>query len=158
MIQKTSFGYPKYILMTQCKRAAIAKEWHLFCIELSIAILCEYKTINKWSFHCFYWMHTSIKSRSYNDFGARSRYLRHGYVTTLHCILWDVITYPCPRYLLLAPKSSYIKMYHFTYWIRIYWVSPPKEIISSVVFKESIVQSSDTHIVFQENQHFLGIG
>ena len=36
-------------------------------------------------------------------FGARSRYLGHGYVITL-C---GVITYPCLRYLLLAPKTSF---------------------------------------------------
>ena len=37
----------------------------------------------------------------------RSRYLRHGLVIASHSILWDVITYPCLRYLLLVPKSSY---------------------------------------------------
>ena len=34
-------------------------------------------------------------------------YLRHGQVMGSHRILWDVITYPCLRYLPLAPKSSY---------------------------------------------------
>ena len=37
----------------------------------------------------------------------RSRYLRQGYVITSCSLLWDVITYPCLRYLLLAPKSWY---------------------------------------------------
>ena len=40
------------------------------------------------------------------DFFARSRYLRQGLVITSHNKLWDAITYPCLRYLLLAKKSS----------------------------------------------------
>ena len=40
------------------------------------------------------------------DFVARSRYLRQGYVIASHCILWDAITYPYIKYLLLATKSS----------------------------------------------------
>ena len=44
---------------------------------------------------------------TYEDFDARSRYLWHEYVITSHSILWDVITFTFPRYLLLAPKSSY---------------------------------------------------
>ena len=28
------------------------------------------------------------------DFGARSKYLRQGYVITSHSLLWDVMTYP----------------------------------------------------------------
>ena len=35
-------------------------------------------------------------------------YLGHGLIITLHSILWDVITYPCFRYLLLPLRSSYI--------------------------------------------------
>ena len=42
---------------------------------------------------------------TFEDFGARSRYLRHGEVIASHGILWDVITYPCPWYLLLMPQS-----------------------------------------------------
>ena len=42
----------------------------------------------------------------YVDFAARSRYLREGWVITSHSLLWGVITYPCLRYLFLAPKSS----------------------------------------------------
>ena len=49
----------------------------------------------------------SAREGLYEDFGARSRYLRQGYVIASHRILWDAITYPCLRYLLLAPKSSY---------------------------------------------------
>ena len=45
---------------------------------------------------------------SYWDFGARSRYLGHEKVIIIHDILWDVVTYPYPTYLLLALKSSYI--------------------------------------------------
>ena len=37
----------------------------------------------------------------YQDFGARSSYLWHGEVIKSHSILWDVITCPCHRYLLL---------------------------------------------------------
>ena len=40
-------------------------------------------------------------------FFARSRYLGYGWVITSHSLLWDVITYTCPRQLLMAPKSSY---------------------------------------------------
>ena len=43
----------------------------------------------------------------YEDFGARGRYLRQGQVITSHSILWDPITCPCLRNMLLAPKSSY---------------------------------------------------
>ena len=43
----------------------------------------------------------------WEDFDTGSRYLGLGLVITSHRILWDVITYPCPRYLLLMPKSSY---------------------------------------------------
>ena len=42
----------------------------------------------------------------YGDFVARGRYLEHGPVITSHSILWDVITYPCPKFLPLVPKSS----------------------------------------------------
>ena len=48
---------------------------------------------------------------SYVDFVARSRYLKQGYVIASHSILWDAITYPCLRYLLLATKSLYIEEY-----------------------------------------------
>ena len=41
------------------------------------------------------------------NFGIRSRYLGHGWVITSHIILWDVITYSCLRFPLLAPQSSY---------------------------------------------------
>ena len=39
-------------------------------------------------------------------FGARGRHLRHGQVIASHIILWDVITYPCLKYLVLASVSS----------------------------------------------------
>ena len=42
--------------------------------------------------------------RPYKDFGARSRYRRHGKLIASHKILWDGITYPCLRYQLRAPK------------------------------------------------------
>ena len=45
-------------------------------------------------------MSDNLNCRSlYGDFNARSRY---------RSLLWDVITYLCLRYLLLAPKSSYL--------------------------------------------------
>ena len=44
---------------------------------------------------------------TYEDFGARSRYLRLGKVIASYRILWDAITYPRLRYLLLAPQSSF---------------------------------------------------
>ena len=43
----------------------------------------------------------------YEDFGARSRYFRQGKVIPSHSTLWDAITNPCLRYLLLVPKSSH---------------------------------------------------
>ena len=47
-----------------------------------------------------------LQYRRWNeDFGNRSRHLRQGYVIAYHSILWDVITYPCLRYLFLVPKS-----------------------------------------------------
>ena len=45
-------------------------------------------------------------SWSCDDIGARSRYLRQGWVIASHSILWDAITNHYLRYLLLAPKSS----------------------------------------------------
>ena len=54
----------------------------------------------------------------YMDFGARSRYLRQRWVIASHSILWDAIIYPCLRYLLLAPKSSY-----YSYCIYYLWMS-----------------------------------
>ena len=43
----------------------------------------------------------------YEEFCARNRYLGHGKVITSHRILWDVITYPCPIYLLLVQNSRH---------------------------------------------------
>ena len=40
----------------------------------------------------------------FEDLCTRRRYLWHGWVITPHGILWDAITYSCPRYLFLAPK------------------------------------------------------
>ena len=42
------------------------------------------------------------------DFRARIRYCRHGYVIASHSILWDATTYPCLRNLRLTPKSTNI--------------------------------------------------
>ena len=54
----------------------------------------------------------------YENFDARSRYLRQGYVIASHSILWDAFTYPCLRYLLLATKSICLCMYCQTSNIR----------------------------------------
>ena len=40
------------------------------------------------------------------NLAARSRYLRPGWVIASCSLLWDVITYPCLRYLLLPTKST----------------------------------------------------
>ena len=42
----------------------------------------------------------------YVDLGARSRYIGHGLASKSHRIMWTVITYPYPRYLLLVRKPS----------------------------------------------------
>ena len=47
--------------------------------------------------------------------GCWSKYLGHGWVITSHSILWDVITYPCPRYLLLALKSSDVNWFMISF-------------------------------------------
>ena len=47
---------------------------------------------------------------AYEDCGVNSRYIRQGFVIASHRILWDAITYLCLRYLLLAPKSSYVAL------------------------------------------------
>ena len=49
---------------------------------------------------------------SFEDFGASGSYLRQGQVIASHSILWDAITYPCLRYPLLAPKSSFLACKH----------------------------------------------
>ena len=41
-------------------------------------------------------------------FDARIRFLRHGEIIASHKILWDAITFSYLRYLLLAPKFSYV--------------------------------------------------
>ena len=48
----------------------------------------------------------------HEDSGVRSRCPMHGWVITSHSILWDAITYPCLRCLLLVPKSSYDMWIH----------------------------------------------
>ena len=47
-----------------------------------------------------------IGNTTYECFVARNRYLGQGRVITSHEKLWDVITSPCHRYQLLAPRSS----------------------------------------------------
>ena len=50
-----------------------------------------------------------------------SRYLRHGYVITSQRILYDVITYPCHRYLFAACKASYM------------WLLPPTHDMHGII-------------------------
>ena len=49
-----------------------------------------------------------IVCATFEDFVAKSRHLRQGYVIASHSIQWDAITYSSLRYLLLATKSSFI--------------------------------------------------
>ena len=44
----------------------------------------------------------------YEDFGARSRYLKAGKNIAAYNIMWDTIIYTCLGYLLLARNSSYM--------------------------------------------------
>ena len=44
----------------------------------------------------------------YKDFSVGSRYWGHRKVITSHSILWDVITFLCPQYLLPTLKSTYV--------------------------------------------------
>ena len=50
----------------------------------------------------------------FEDFHAGNRYPRHWWVIASHRILWDVNTYPCPRYLPLAPKSTIVSLTNLT--------------------------------------------
>ena len=54
------------------------------------------------------WKANTVIPQTNEDLGARNRYLRQGKVIASHIILWDAITYPCLRYLFLAPTSSNI--------------------------------------------------
>ena len=47
-------------------------------------------------------------NRSYQDFGARSRYIRQGSLNASHSILRDAIAYTCTGYQLLVPTSLYV--------------------------------------------------
>ena len=74
---------------------------------------------NPWNTHaiCTYMYSASVSTGLGSDcinedFGARSKYPRHGCIITSHSMMWDVITHPCLRYLLLAYKSfSVCSMY-----------------------------------------------
>ena len=56
----------------------------------------------------------------YEDFGTRSRYIGHGWVIASHCVLWDAITYPWPRYLLLVPMFSYMRPRWVNYQLKLW--------------------------------------
>ena len=55
----------------------------------------------------------------YEDFGPRSRYLKQGLLIASHIVLWDAINYPCMRYLIQAPTSSF---YHSILGIWSFWL------------------------------------
>ena len=46
--------------------------------------------------------------RIYDDFGARSKYLRQVKVIAYHSLPWGAINFAWLKYLLLVPKSSYV--------------------------------------------------
>ena len=61
--------------------------------------ICTIRDTSKWRWSGEVWI--------YEDFGAKSMYLRQGSVIESHRILLDAITDPCPRYLPLSSKCSY---------------------------------------------------
>ena len=77
-----------------------------------------------------------LKLNHVSKMRPRSRYQRQGQAITFIQILLDVITCPCPWYLLLVHKSSYafeccMVLYHWPNW----WVILfPTVVISYVVF------------------------
>ena len=82
------------------------------CIYFLIHVLISYFNSFCQPYRMGLWQHPNLKmdmNCAYIGTGARSRYLRQGNVIASHNFLWDAIpcTYPCLRYLLLAPKSSY---------------------------------------------------
>ena len=50
------------------------------------------------------------------DLGIRNIYLRQRHLIASHSILWDAITYPSLRYLLVAPKSPYEQGFFVRYF------------------------------------------
>ena len=50
------------------------------------------------------------RHRTHYDVSVRSRYLKHGKVQTSRSTMWEVSTYLCSGYLLLAPKSPYVRL------------------------------------------------
>ena len=44
-------------------------------------------------------LQVSLRGIANDDIDTRSMYLQHGWAITSHSRLWDVITYPYPRYL-----------------------------------------------------------
>ena len=52
------------------------------------------------------------------DYSSRSRYLAYGWAVASHIVLWDVITYTCPRHQHLAPKSVYVSVCIYAAYFR----------------------------------------
>ena len=48
---------------------------------------------------------------THEDFAVRSKHLQHEWLITSNSILCDVITYTCPKYMLLTPISSYYSVW-----------------------------------------------
>ena len=61
-----------------------------------------------------YCVYVALRSL-YWDFGSKGNYLEHGEVITSHSILWDVIIYLWPKYLLLTPKIHLCKWLWLNY-------------------------------------------
>ena len=91
---------------TFCEMAL--RDGNLFMFGLNMMTLSDRLLIGKAS-DLHYMLMVTIHS-TYEDIGARGRYLGHGEVITSHMIIWNVISYPYSRYLLSATKSLW-------YWI-----------------------------------------
>ena len=81
---------------------------------------------NQWDQQSMWAFHPTLSGRMHENFGAKSRYLGHVQVIASHRILWDAITYTCPRYLHLGPKSQYLMqaiytMLHYKTIYSIWW-------------------------------------
>ena len=65
---------------------------------------------------------------------VRSKYLGQAYVITSHSILWNLITYPCPKYLILALKSLQTEMIFVLEYL---WFSSTQH---QIIFYHCLVQ------------------
>ena len=58
--------------------------------------------------YCFFVVGPGTSALIYEEFGTWGWYVGHAWIVASHNKLWDVMTYPCPIYLLLVPRPSYI--------------------------------------------------